>query len=150
MKIGRYSVSYSAWRNSLVIHKQLDIGHPDNPFLCPMHIIVFKFQINPEHMNWYITIQLPKMKALGGAAYPFLFIKDKEDKDTRKHEECHLKDQLTMLIIPWFILYGIFHLIYGYRNNPFERFAKAVEKGAEFKFLGWTEFMKKPTNTKQV
>lgn len=56
------------------------------------------------------------------AIYPFVFYKgDELRQKTINHESIHFKQQKECLIIPFYILYFIFWLIYGYRNIPFER-----------------------------
>lgn len=61
------------------------------------------------------------MSAKGVALWPFMFLKRLDDKTTINHEMIHFKQQLELLIIPFYILYGIFFIIgFGYRKNPFE------------------------------
>ena len=93
-------------------------------------------------MKWYITIHRPKMKAKGGAFWPIMMIKDKNDKYTIDHEEVHMKGQLWMLLLPWIILYSMFLILYGYYLNPFERWARAVEnKKVRYKPFGWVNYL---------
>ena len=70
---------------------------------------------------------------LGLTIYPFIFLKKKQLKDDiylLNHETIHLKQQLELLIIPFFVWYGIeyiFRLIQyrnqflAYKNISFER-----------------------------
>ena len=70
---------------------------------------------------------------LGLTIYPFIFLKKKQLKDDMyllNHETIHLKQQLELLIIPFFVWYGIeyiFRLIQyrnqflAYKNISFER-----------------------------
>jgi hypothetical protein len=72
--------------------------------------------------------------------YPFVFIKFKESKIDLvlvNHEKIHLRQQLELLIIPFFIWYGIEFLIrfsqfknwkIAYKNISFEREAYENEK----------------------
>lgn len=76
-------------------------------------------------MKLYIRLTPKKEKMKGSrgwAVWPFLAIREdvKDNKEILAHEEFHLKQQAAMLFIPWLILYGIFHLKYGYDDNPFE------------------------------
>lgn len=102
-------------------------------------------------MKWYFTWHRPKMKASGGAAWPIMAIKYKSLKgvpfttdyirEVIEHEEGHMLDQILMLLIPWYILYGIFHLFYGYQKNPFEVWARVVAITNEWKPFGWINFL---------
>jgi hypothetical protein len=60
------------------------------------------------------------MKYYGIAVWPFMFLKRIDRQSTINHEMIHFKQQLELLIIPFYILYGIFWIIKGYRKNPFE------------------------------
>jgi hypothetical protein len=80
----------------------------------------------------------------GLAAFPFVFVKyriDVENKVFVNHEKIHLRQQLELLVIPFFIWYFIeylFRLIQykkadlAYRNISFEREAYANEKNLEY------------------
>jgi hypothetical protein len=75
----------------------------------------------------------------GLALFPFVFVKyslDKENPVFINHERIHLRQQLELLIIPFFIWYFLEFLVrliqYGnmdlaYRNISFEREAYAKE-----------------------
>lgn len=96
--------------------------------------------------KWYITWNRPNMKAAGGAFWPVMAIRHIdiiEDEDTVRHEESHMKTQLSMLLLPWIVVYGIFLLTHGYHENPFERHARAVAYGKKWEFLGWTKYVRK-------
>ena len=76
----------------------------------------------------------------GLAVFPFVFVKYRLDKQNRffiNHEKIHLKQQLELLIIPFFIWYFMEFCWRGiqyknsdlaYRNISFEREAYANEK----------------------
>jgi len=76
----------------------------------------------------------------GIALFPFVFVKysmDKENAVFVNHERIHLRQQLELLIIPFFILYFLEFLLrliqyrnrdLAYRNVSFEREAYANEK----------------------
>lgn len=76
---------------------------------------------------------------LGFACFPFVFLKLKQLKENEiliNHEKIHLKQQLELLIIPFYIVYTIEFLIrlwqykkrhLAYRNISFEREAYANE-----------------------
>ena len=85
-------------------------------------------------MKWYMTFEYKKMKTQGGAFWPVVIMRDKKKVWVRWHEEVHMINQLALLLIPWLVLYGIFHLMYGIKKNPFEVYADYI-----------VETMKKPT-----
>ena len=80
----------------------------------------------------------------GLAAFPFVFVKYRTDKTNSvfvNHEKIHLRQQLELLVIPFFIWYFIeylFRLIQykkadlAYRNISFEREAYTNEKDLEY------------------
>ena len=91
-------------------------------------------------MKWYKTFKIPKHgKSLGWAVYPFMGLKDLNDHSTRIHEEIHLKDQLSMLWLPWFILYGILWFKHGTnKSHPLEQDAYFIEQtGAKWYPYSW-------------
>lgn len=70
------------------------------------------------------------MKPSGVAFYPFIFI-DPEVKITDElvnHERIHLRQQLELLVIPFYIWYMVEFFRKGYRNISFEREAYGNEK----------------------
>lgn len=81
----------------------------------------------------------------GMTIFPFILIKydfDKENKVFLNHEKIHLKQQLELLIIPFFIWYFIEFLIrwvqyknfnLGYQNISFER--EAYTNETNFNYL---------------
>ena len=59
---------------------------------------------------------------LGLTIYPFIFLKKKQLKDDiylLNHETIHLKQQLELLIIPFYVWYGIEYIfrLFQYRNQ---------------------------------
>lgn len=76
---------------------------------------------------------------IGMAVFPFVFLSDKQFKhhvSLINHEKIHLRQQLELLVIPFFIWYGIEFLIrlfqyknwhLAYRNLSFEREAFSNE-----------------------
>ena len=81
---------------------------------------------------------------LGLTIYPFIFLKKKQLKDDiylLNHETIHLKQQLELLIIPFFVWYGIeyiFRLIQyrnqflAYKNISFEREAYTYDSDLNY------------------
>lgn len=77
---------------------------------------------------------------VGITIFPFILLKNKEDKQNWtliNHERIHLRQQLELLILPFFIWYFMEFLIRwlqyknfhcGYRNISFEREAYQNEK----------------------
>jgi len=82
---------------------------------------------------------------MGLTVFPFVFLKTKELKTNAilvNHERIHLRQQLELLIIPFFILYVLEFLIrliqyrtwsIAYRNISFER--EAYAKEGDFNYL---------------
>lgn len=76
----------------------------------------------------------------GLTAFPFVFVKYRVDKENLvfiNHEKIHLRQQLELLIFPFFIWYFLEYLVrliqyknadLAYRNISFEREAYAKEK----------------------
>ena len=81
---------------------------------------------------------------LGLTCYPFVFLKSKDLKLNTvliNHENIHLKQQLELLILPFYIVYGIEFLIryayyknwhLAYRTISFEREAYANERRLDY------------------
>jgi hypothetical protein len=79
----------------------------------------------------------------GFTLYPFVFLTDKKDKhpEVLNHERIHIRQQLELLVIPFFIWYGIEFLIRlvqyrnrreAYYNISFEREAYVKEKDLNY------------------
>ena len=76
----------------------------------------------------------------GFTLFPFVFLADKKDKEhgvLMNHESIHIRQQLELLVLPFFIWYGIEFLVrlvqyknkrVAYHNISFEREAYAKEK----------------------
>ncbi len=81
---------------------------------------------------------------LGLTIFPFMFLKFqglKENKVLINHEKIHLRQQLELLIVPFFILYIVEFSIrlikyknwqLAYRNISFEREAYKNEKNLDY------------------
>jgi hypothetical protein len=80
----------------------------------------------------------------GLAAFPFVLVKKEGYKENRifiNHEKIHLRQQLELLIVPFFIWYSLEFLLrwyqykdknLAYRNLSFEREAYANESNLEY------------------
>ena len=80
----------------------------------------------------------------GMTLFPFVFVKQSLDKKNLvflNHERIHLRQQLELLIIPFFVLYFMEFLVrliqyrntdLAYRNISFEREAYANEKDLDY------------------
>lgn len=80
----------------------------------------------------------------GITLFPFVFLSDKKDKENlvfRNHEKIHIRQQLEMLVLPFFIWYGIEFLIrwmqfknrrVAYYHISFEREAYENEKDLNY------------------
>lgn len=93
----------------------------------------------------------------GLTIFPFVFIRYKEDRKNEvllNHERIHLKQQLELLILPFFIFYGLEFVIRlfeyknfnsAYRNISFEREAYSNEKNLRYlngrKWYSFTKYL---------
>lgn len=80
----------------------------------------------------------------GITLFPFIFLLRKEDKQNLvlvNHEKIHIRQQLELLVIPFFIWYGLEFLVRlfqyknrreAYRNISFEREAYNNEKDLDY------------------
>lgn len=81
---------------------------------------------------------------MGMTVFPFMLLKSKTMKENRvliNHEKIHLKQQLELLIIPFFVIYVLEFYIrllqykswkMAYRNISFEREAYENEKDLNY------------------
>ena len=81
----------------------------------------------------------------GITLFPFIFLRDKEDKSNAVlvyHERIHLRQQLELLILPFYVFYvteWLIRLCYyrnrhrAYINISFER--EAYDNEADFRYL---------------
>ncbi len=102
---------------------------------------------------------------IGITVFPFVFIKHrflKENTVFLNHERIHLRQQLEMLVIPFFIWYGVEFVvryihyknwILAYRNISFEREAYAKEKEVDYlssrTLWAFFRFLNAPSNRGQ-
>ena len=101
----------------------------------------------------YPIILIPSMKPEGMAIFPFILIKDKyriNDPVLIRHETIHLRQQLEMLVFPFYVIYLINYLFnllkykntrLAYRNIIFEREAYQHDREPDYltrrKFWAW-------------
>jgi len=92
-----------------------------------------KIIIRPDILDW-LSPDFP-VKAM--TVYPFIILRSKEDLgDPRliNHEKIHLRQQIELLIIPFYLWYGIENLIRligkGGRKMAYQRIS--FEREAEF------------------
>jgi len=81
---------------------------------------------------------------IGITIFPFMFLKYKAlkgNQDLINHEKIHLRQQLELLIIPFFVIYSFEFLVrlfqyraweLAYRNISFEREAYGNESNLDF------------------
>lgn len=69
----------------------------------------------------------------GITLYPFIFVKDKDNKRLVNHEKIHYEQQKELLVIGFYILYFLVWLKDGYENNMFER--EAYENQYNYNYL---------------
>lgn len=87
-----------------------------------------------NHFRFFI-IRLAFMSPNGMAIFPFLFVKNKKPSEVLiNHERIHFRQQIEMLILPfyiWYILEYLIHRLHGknshqaYMNISFEQEAYA-------------------------
>jgi hypothetical protein len=103
-----------------------------------------------------IVIVAPFLRVSGMAIFPFVLVKHrdlKNDAQLIRHETIHLRQELELLIIPFYMLYLGNYLInlIRYRDHDkayleiiFEREAYAYEASADYlecrKFWAWLKF----------
>jgi len=95
----------------------------------------------------------------GFAFWPFVFLKSKEkaSPEVINHERIHLRQQIEILVLPFYLLYFTEYLIRrmqypswheAYMNISFEREAfthdKDIEYLSERPFWAWTSFYHQP------
>lgn len=92
---------------------------------------------------------LDKINAIGLCFFIFIVVHPDLDKYTKmdviNHEKIHYRQQLELLFIGQWILYGLFQLIYGYKNNPFELEANEYERNYSYlrtrKAYKWIKYL---------
>ncbi|MDQ7947628.1 MAG: hypothetical protein REI78_06190 [Pedobacter sp.] len=79
------------------------------------------------------VIVVPWLKARGMAIFPFILVRDEGSKADRvliNHEKIHLRQQLELFILPFYLLYLLLYLVnllrymnhyQAYRQIRFER-----------------------------
>lgn len=92
----------------------------------------------------FISKYLVPRGYLGIALYPFVFLRFKELKQNNaliNHEKIHLRQQLELLILPFYVLYCVEFLVrltqfknfkLAYKNISFEREAYINENNLEY------------------
>ncbi|MES2446857.1 MAG: hypothetical protein V4546_06725 [Bacteroidota bacterium] len=106
-------------------------------------------------MRFWIIIH-PKLSPNAMAIFPFILLRNKAQKRDFvliNHEKIHLRQQLELLIIPFYFLYGINYLLnllkyknhyQAYLNIVFEKEAYKFEKDPNYlskrKWYNWINF----------
>lgn len=101
--------------------------------------------------RWIIIV--PFLNVRGMALFPFILLKNEElasDKNIINHELIHLRQELELLIFPFYIIYFLHYLINlciyrnhirAYRHIVFEREAYKHESDLDYlrkrRFWGW-------------
>ncbi|WP_299452547.1 hypothetical protein [uncultured Microscilla sp.] len=104
-------------------------------------------------------IHVPWMKPAGMALFPFILVRERRfefDPVLLNHERIHFRQQVEMLIIPFYLLYIVNYTVnyikYGmhyeaYRQMYYEREAYANEKDMNYlkkrKFWAFLGYIKK-------
>jgi hypothetical protein len=103
-----------------------------------------------------IIIRVPFLPAAGMALFPFILVKTAKLKSNKRiinHEHIHLRQQLELLLVPFYILYllnYLLNLLYymnhnkAYLNIVFEREAYSNERNPDYlkgrRFWAWVRF----------
>ncbi len=106
----------------------------------------------------YWIIHVPLLPVSGMAVFPFILLKHKNyqtDEVLINHERIHLRQQIEMLILPFYMAYLINYLINllryknhykSYVNIVFEREAFSMDKNLAYlrnrKFWSWIQFFR--------
>lgn len=90
---------------------------------------------------------------LGITLYPFIFLKKGHDDEiTINHEKIHIKQQIELLVVFFYILYGYYYLINLFKPSvkdsyyaiPFEKEAYENENNLEYlkkrRPFSWTSY----------
>ena len=104
-------------------------------------------------------IRWAALPAMGMAIFPFILIKDEQSKNNKQliyHELIHLRQQMELLVIPFFILYLLNYMVNliryknhdkAYRNIVFEREAYANDSDYSYLnhrgFFSWTNYLRR-------
>ncbi len=90
----------------------------------------------------FFIVHLPFMRVNGMAIFPFLFIKHKfPSKVLINHERIHFRQQIELLILPfyvWYVIEYLFNRVKGqtanqaYRNISFEKEAYQHDDDLEY------------------
>lgn len=109
----------------------------------------------------YLPITISSLPAQAMAVYPFIVFKEerlKADGIIVRHELIHFRQQLELLVIPFYVLYLLFYLVnllvyrnhhLAYLNICFEREAYANDADVQYlenrKAYRWVRYLyKKP------
>jgi hypothetical protein len=106
---------------------------------------------------WCLIVVTPKLKVEAIALYPFILIKNEAGRNNKiliNHEQIHLRQELELLIIPFYLIYlgnYLFHRFkhkahyVSYRYIIFEREAYANEDNLEYlndrRFWSWVRYI---------
>jgi hypothetical protein len=104
-----------------------------------------------------VVKKITSINAIACSLGPFVFLKSKKEEvseSTIRHESIHFKQQLELLFVFQWILYGIFHLVgflksrdarWAYLSNPFE--LEAYDNDDDISYLekrkcyAWTKYI---------
>lgn len=82
-----------------------------------------------------VKVNFLAKNVLAMTLWPFILVNSKYplSESTLRHEKIHLKQQVEMLIIPFYIWYVIEWIFKGYENISFEREAHENESDLNYK-----------------
>lgn len=85
--------------------------------------------INLYSQKWVLRLVPGTHEQEAICVWPFIFYSCEKavvSDRLRRHEEYHWHHQLRWLVIPWFVIYGLMWLQYGYSAHPWEKLARAA------------------------
>lgn len=108
-------------------------------------------------MSWQVIV-VPKLKVSGMALFPFILVSEEKDRFNKvliNHERIHLRQQVELLVLPFYVLY-LLNYLYHYlklRNHDkaymaicFEREAYANERNLQYlpsrKWFSWLRYLR--------
>jgi hypothetical protein len=95
------------------------------------------------YFKWLTSL----LKINGIAIFPFIFIKPNYRDEPRlvNHERIHIRQQIEMFVIPFYIIYFYYNITRGYWNNPFELEAYKHDQDLNYlndrKIYSWIKYI---------
>lgn len=86
---------------------------------------------------------LNKTKILGITLFPFIFVRPSASDVTINHEKIHLQQQLELLVILFYIIYGLDYIIGRFKGlNDYDAYRNIRFEKEAFKHQGNFQYLK--------